>query len=84
MKSRGFYELKRHLQREHHLRADQRFRARYHPSKVRGLDGRTFYGSKLEAGKELFMHLEVPEIDHKRPFNYDFIERKPFNFTSAS
>ena len=28
MKSRGLYELKRHFQREHHLRADQRFRAR--------------------------------------------------------
>ena len=55
MKSRGLYELKRHFQREHHLRADQRFRARYHPSKVRGSNGRTFYGSKLEAEKELFM-----------------------------
>ena len=48
MKSRGLYELKRHFQREHHLRADQRCRARYHPSKVRGSDGRTLYGSKLE------------------------------------
>ena len=27
--SMGLYELKRHFQREHHLRADQRFRARY-------------------------------------------------------
>ena len=36
IRSRGLYELKRHFQREHHLRADQRFRARYHPSKVRG------------------------------------------------
>ena len=44
MRSRGLYELKRHFQREHHLRADQRFRARYHPSKVRGSDGRTLYG----------------------------------------
>ena len=26
MKSRGLYDLKRHFQREHHLRADQRFR----------------------------------------------------------
>ena len=67
MKSRGLYELKRHFQRKHHLRADQRFRARYHPSKVRGSDGRTLYGSKLEAEKELFMHLDVPELDHKRP-----------------
>ena len=83
-KSRGLYELKRHFQREHHLRADQRFRARYHPSKVRGSDGRTLYGSKLEAEKELFMHLEVPELDHKRPFYYDVVEGKPFTITSAN
>ena len=84
MRSRGLYELKRHFQREHHLRADQRFRARYHPSKVRGSDGRTLYGSKLEAERELFMHLEVPVLDHKRPFLYDVVEGKPFTFTSAN
>ena len=84
MKSRGLYESKRHFQREHHLRADQRFRARYHPLKVRGSDGRTLYGSKLEAEKELFMHLEVPELVHKCPFYYDVIERKPFTSTSAN
>ena len=84
MRSRGLYELKRHFQREHHLRADQKFRARYHPSKVRGSDGRTLYGSKLEAEKELFMHLDVPELDHKRPFYYDVVEVKPFMFTSAN
>ena len=81
MNSRGLYELKRHFQREHHLRADQRFHARYHPSKVRGSDGRTLYESKLEAEKELFMHLDLPELDHKRPFYYDVVERKPFTFT---
>ena len=84
MKSRGLYELKRHFQREQYLRADQRFRARYHPSKVRESDGRTLYGSKLEAEKELFMQLDVPEIDHKRPFYYDVVEGKPFTFTSAN
>ena len=84
MRSRGLYELKRHFQREHHLRADQRFRARYHHSKIRGSDGPTLYGSKLEAEKELFMHLDVPELDHKRPFYYDVVEGKPFTFTSAS
>ena len=83
MRSRGLYELKRHFQREHHLRADQRFRARYYPSKVRGSDGRTLYGSKLEAERELFMHLDVPELDHKRPFYYDVVEGKPFTFTSV-
>ena len=84
MRSRGLYELKRHFQREHHLRADQRFRARYHPSKVRGSDGRTLHGSKLEAEKELFMHLDVPELDDKRPFYYDVVEGKPFTFTSVN
>ena len=84
MKSRGSYELKRHFQREQHLRADQRFRARYHPSKVRGSDERTLYGSKLEVENELFMHLDVPELDHKRPFYYDVVEGKPFTFTTAS
>ena len=84
MNSWGLYELKRHFQREHHLRADQRFRARYHPSKVRGSDGRTLYGSRLEAEKELFMHLDVPELDHKHPFYYDVVEGKPFTFATAS
>ena len=84
IKSRGLYELKRHFQREHHLRADQMFRARYQPSKVRGSDGRILYGSKLEAEKELFMHLDVPELDHKRPFYYDVVEGKSFTFTTAS
>ena len=84
IKSWGLYELKRHIQRGHQLRADRRFRARYHPSKVRGSDGRTLYGSKWEAEKELFMHLDVTELDHKRPLYYDVVERKPFTFTRAS
>ena len=84
MRSLGLFELKRHFQREHQLRADQRFRARYHPSKVRGSDGRTLYGSKLEAEKELFMYLDMPELDHKRPFYYDVVEEKPFTFKTAS
>ena len=77
MTSRGLYELKRQFQREHHLRSDQMFRASYHPSKVRGSDGRTLYGWKLEFEEELFMYLEVPELDHTRPFYYDVIEGKP-------
>ena len=48
MKSRGFHELKRHYQRDGHLRIDQRFRERYCPSKVRGRDARVLYGVKLE------------------------------------
>ena len=66
------------------MRADQRFRARYHPSKVRGSDGRTLYGSKLEAETELFMHSDMPELDHKRPFYYDVVEGKPFTFTTTT
>ena len=84
LKSWGLGELKQHFQREHHLRAVQRFRARVHSSKVRGSHGRSFYGSKLEAETELFMHSEVPQLDHKRPFYYDAIEGKPFIFTSAN
>ena len=30
------------------------------------------------------MHIEVPELDHKRPFYYDLIEGQPFTPTSAS
>ena len=84
LKSGGLYELKREFQREDHFRADQRFRARYHPSKVRGSDGRTLYGSKLEAEKEFFMSLGAPELDHKRPFYQDVIEGKLFTFTTVS
>ena len=84
MKLGGLYELQRHFQREHHLRANQTFRARYHPSTVPESAGRTLYCSKLEPKKELFMHLTVPELDQNRPFYYDVIERKAFNFRLAS
>ena len=30
------------------------------------------------------MHLEVPELNHKRSFFYDVVEEKPFTFTTAS
>ena len=30
------------------------------------------------------MHLEVPEVDHKRPMYYDVIESRPFTFASES
>ena len=68
MKSRGLYEVKSHLEREQHLKAGQRFRARYHTTKVRGSNGRTSYGSKLEAENDLFMHLDVPDLEYRRPF----------------
>ena len=82
LKSRGLYEPKRPFQREQHLRADQRFRAPYQPSKVRSSNGCNFYGSKLEAEKDLFMHLDVPDLQHKWPFYYDVAEGKPFTFTT--
>ena len=49
MRTRGLYVLKRHSQRERHFQADQRFREKFCPGKVRGRDGRVLYGSKLEA-----------------------------------
>ena len=68
MRTRGLYELKRHFQRKCHFRPDQRFREKYCPGKVRGCDGRVLYGSKLEAEREIYMELDVPDLDFKRPF----------------
>ena len=82
MRTRGLYELKRHFQRDCHLRADQRFREKHCPGKLRGRDGRVLYGSTLEAEREFYMELEVPDLDFKRPFYYDVLEGKPFVFTS--
>ena len=45
MRTRGLYKLKRHFQRDCHFRADQRFREKDCPGKVRGRDGRVLYGS---------------------------------------
>ena len=82
MTTRGLYELKRHLQRDCHFRADQRFREKHCPGKVRGRDGRVLYGSKLETEQKLYMELDVPDLDFKRPFYYDVLEGKPFTFTT--
>ena len=84
MKSRGLYELKRHYQRDCHLRIDQRFRERYCPGKVRGRDARVLYGVRLGKEREHYMGLDVPDVGYKRPFYYDVIEGKPFNFTTES
>ena len=81
----GLYGLKKHFHQEQHFRSDQRFRASNpYPSTVRGSDGPTLYGTKLEAGKELLMHLKVSDLDHKCPFYYDVVEGKPFTFSSKS
>ena len=84
MKSRRLYELKRHYQRDCHLRIDQRFRERYCSGKVRGKDARVLYGVKLEKEREQYMELDVPDLCYKRPFYYDVIEGKPFTFTTES
>ena len=38
--TRGLHEVKRHFQRDCQFRADQRFREKYCPGKIRGRDGR--------------------------------------------
>ena len=84
MKSRRLCGLKRHYQRDCHLRIDQRFRERYCPGKVWGRDARVLYGVKLEKEREQYMELDVPDLIYKRPFYYDVIEGKPFTFTTES
>ena len=84
MKSRGLYELKRHCQRDCHLRNDQRFRERYCPGKVRGRNSRVFYGVKLEKEGEQFMELDVPDLCYGRPLYYVVIEKQLFTFTTES
>ena len=82
MRTRGLYELKRHFQRECHFRVDQQFREMYCPGKVHGREGRVLYGSKLEAEREFYMELNVPDLDFKRPFYYDVLAGKHFTFTT--
>ena len=82
MRTRGLFELKRQVQRDCHFRADQRFRENYCPGKVRGRNGRVLCGSRLEAERECYMELDVPDLDFKRPFCYDVLEGKPFTFTT--
>ena len=40
------------------------------------------YGSKLEAEREVYMELDVPDLEIKRPFYYDVLEGKPLTFTT--
>ena len=80
MMTRGLFESKRHLHRDCHFRADRRFREKYCPGKVRGRNGRVLYGWRLEAEREFYMELEVPDLDFKRPLYYDVLEGKYFTF----
>ena len=82
MRTWGLYELKRPFQRDSHFRADQQYREKYCPGKVRGRDGRVLYGSGLEAERECYIELDVPDLDFKRLFSYDVMEGKPFTFTT--
>ena len=80
MRMWGLYELKRHFQWNCHFRADQRFREKHCPGKVRGRDGKVLYGSRSEAERGVYMELDVPDLDFKRPFYYDVLEGKLFTF----
>ena len=82
MRTGGLYELKRHFHWDCHFRVDQRLREKICPGKVLGSDGRVLYGSRLEAEREVYMELDLPELSHKRPFYYDVLEGKPFMFTT--
>ena len=62
---------------------DPRFRE-HCPVKVRGRDAHVLYRARLEAEREQYMELDVPDICHKRSFYYDVVEGKPFNFTPES
>ena len=81
IKSRKLYELKRHYQRDCHLRIDRRFHERYCPGKGRGREARVLYGVKLVKEREQYMELDVTDLCYKRPYYYDVIEGKPFTFT---
>ena len=82
MRARGLFELERHFQHDCLFRADQRFREKNCPGKIRGRDGKVLYGSRLEAYRECYMELDVPDLDFKRPFCHDMLERKRFTFTT--
>ena len=40
------------------------------------------YRSKLEAERELYMELDLPDLSQKRLFSYEVLEAKPFIFTT--
>ena len=75
-------KLKRHFQRYCHFRADQRLREKICPGKFRGHNGSVLYGSKLEAERELYVELDLPNLSHKRPFHYVILEGKPLTLTT--
>ena len=64
MRIRGLYGLNRPYQRDCHFRADLRFREKHCPGKVGGRDGRVLYESKPEAERELYMELDVTDLEY--------------------
>ena len=83
MRTRGFYELKRHFQRDCHFRADQWFRENYCPGKVRVRKGRVLYGSRLEAERDFYLELDVSHLHSERPSFYDVLGGKAFYIHSS-
>ena len=62
-RTRGLYDLKRHLQLHYHFQPDQRLRENHCPWKVCDREVRDLFGSKSEAEREPFMELYVPDLD---------------------
>ena len=67
IRKRGFYEIECLFQHHCHFRENQELREKYSSGKVRGRDGRVLYGTKLEAEREFYTELDVPDLDYKRP-----------------
>ena len=61
---------------------DQRYREQFFPKGVRGCDARVLYGEEREKERGIYLDYEVPELDSKRPFNYDLVGGKKFLFTT--
>ena len=80
MRTRGLYELKSLFRRDCHFRADQRFREKYCPGKIRGGNGRVLYGLRLEAERGFYMDSDMPDLDLKRHSFYEVLEGKRFTF----
>ena len=40
------------------------------------------YGSRLEAERDFYMELDVPDLKFKRPIYYDVLEGKLFTFST--
>ena len=50
---------------------------------MRGEDGGVPYGKRLAVDCEIYNDLTIPEMDLKRLFYYDVVERKLFIFKSV-